>query len=347
MKGRYAGCRMTIYGHILPGAISIARSFERAGQLTERAKYKLKVLDWHRSRGENISLTARHFAITRKTIRAWKKQLKERGPVGLNEQSKAPRKRPVPQTSPEAVMRICQVRKAYPAWSKYKIAKILERECSIEASASTVGRVLKRRGLIDKKKSIKRKKAALRPKRRFPRGFSIRAAGDMVQMDTKHIMLPGGRKLYQFTAIDVLTKQRILGVYPSLSSRNGALFLERCMREFPFRILNIQTDNGSEFLKEFEKRCGELSIPHYFIYPRQKKQNAYVERSHGSDEQEFYTLGNVWQDREKMDEVLRVWQDIWNNFRPHQALDYRTPKQYFEELQGRNLATKDVIILQA
>jgi len=346
MKGRYAGCRMTIYGSIMPGAISIARSAWRTDQLTERAKHKLKALDWHRSHGANISLTARHFGYSRPTIHQWVKEFARQGLPGLNEKSKAPKKRPVPTTSPEAIVRICQIRRQYPAWSKYKIREILERDCGFVVSASTVGRVLKRRGLIDKKKSAKRRKAALRPKRRFPRGFSIIKAGDMVQMDTKHIMLPGGRKLYQFTAIDVLTKQRILGVYPSLSSRNGAKFLEKCIAAFPFTIYNIQTDNGSEFLKEFEKFCEKLGIPHYFIYPRKKEQNAYVERSHGSDEQEFYQLGNVWQDNERMNEAVEQWQDIWNNFRPHEALDYKTPNAYFQELQGRNLATKDVIILQ-
>lgn len=346
MKGRYAGRHMTIYGSILPGAISIARSVERAGHLTERATYKLRVLDWHRSHGENISLTARHFGQTRKTIRAWKKQLKERGPVGLNEQSRAPNKRPVPTTSPETVMRICRIRNAYPAWSKYKVREILKREYSVEISSSTVGRVLKRRGLIDKKKSDKRKKAALRPRVRFPHGFSISRPGDMIQIDTKYIMLPGGRKLYQFTAIDVLTKVRALRVYPSQSSRNGARFLKECMSSFPFDVRSVQTDNGAPFLKEFEKLCKELTIPHYFIYPRHPKQNTYVERSHGSDEREFYQQGNVWQDREKMNEAVGIWQDTWNAFRPHQALGYKTPNVYLEELKSRNLATKDVIILQ-
>lgn len=338
---------MTIYGSILPGAISIARSAERAGHLTERAKYKLRVLDWHRNHGENISLTARYFGQTRKTIRAWKKQLKERGPVGLNEQSRAPKHRPLPTTSPEAVMRICQIRRKYPAWSKHKIQEILRRDYGIVVSVSTVGRVLKRRGLIDKKKSAKRRKAALRPRARFPHGFSISGAGDMIQIDTKYIMLPGGRKLYQFTAIDVLTKVRVLRVYPSQSSRNGAKFLKECISSFPFDVRSVQTDNGAPFLKEFEKLCKELALPHYFIYPRQPKQNTYVERSHGSDEREFYPYGNVWQDREKMSEALLAWQDVWNNFRPHEALDHKTPIQYLEELQGRNLATKDVIILQA
>jgi len=40
MKGRYAGRHMTIYGYVLPGAISIARSTFLADNLTERAKQK-------------------------------------------------------------------------------------------------------------------------------------------------------------------------------------------------------------------------------------------------------------------------------------------------------------------
>lgn len=346
MKGRYAGRRMTIYGSILPGAISIARSVARTGHLTERAKHKLKVLDWCRDHGSNISVTARHFGLTRKTIHRWITQLKQRGPIGLNELSRAPKRWRTPTTAPETVMHICMIRRQYPMWSKYKIRELLERDYGVIISASTVGRVLRRRGLIDRKKSQKRRKAALHPKRRFPRGFAISHAGDMVQMDTKHIMLIGGKKLYQFTAIDVLTKQRILGVYPSLSSRNGTRFLEKCVAEFLFTIRNIQTDNGSEFMKDFEKRCRRLRIPHYFIEPRRKEQNAYVERSHGSDEQEFYQLGNVWQDREKMAGALTRWQDVWNNIRPHEALDYKTPRAYFEELKNRNLPTRDVIILQ-
>jgi len=337
---------MTIYGSILPGAISIARSALRAGQLTERAKYKLKILDWHKTHGGNISATSRHFSITRKTVRLWKKQLKHKGPVGLNEQSKAPKKRRMPTTPPETVMLACRIRRSRPAWSKYKIREIMRKEHDIITSASTIGRILKRRGLISKKKSEKRKKAALRPRRRFPRGYAISRPGDMIQMDTKYIMLPGGRKLFQFTAIDVLTKYRILGVYPSLSSRNGAKFLRKCIDRFPFPIRAAQTDNGPEFLKEFDKLCQMLNLPHYFNYPRHPKQNSYVERSHGSDKDEFYRFGNIWQDKDKMNQEIENWQDVWNNYRPHQALNYKTPSGYLQDLKGRNLPTKNVIILQ-
>lgn len=112
-------------------------------------------------------------------------------------------------------------------------------------------------------------------------------------MDTKHIMLPGGKRFYQFTAIDVLTKRKVMRVYSSESSGNGAHFLQECLLNFPFTIKAVQTDNGSTFLKEFDKLCKEKGLPHYFIYPRTPKQNTYVEISQGADKREFYQQGNV------------------------------------------------------
>jgi len=64
---------MTVYGHILPGTISIARSAALVNSLSERAKYKIKVLDWYRAHGNNCSLTARHFVIGRMTLYRWLK----------------------------------------------------------------------------------------------------------------------------------------------------------------------------------------------------------------------------------------------------------------------------------
>jgi len=345
MKGRYAGRRMTIYGTILPGAVSVARWAEKVQPLTEEAKKKLKILDWHRNHGKNVSLTARRFGRTRKTIRGWQKRFDQYGLIGLNEQSRRPKNVRRPTISWQTVSETINLKRQYPAWSKYKIQVLLKRQ-GLKASASTVGRIFKRKGLINKKASRKRRKAALHPRARFPRGFRISSPGDMVQMDTKHVNLIAGRKIYQFTAIDVLTKQRILRYYPSLASRNGADFLKNCLAEVPFKIKNIQTDNGSEFLKEFDKLCKQKKIPHYFIYPRTPKQNTYVENSHGSDKKEFYLQGSVCSDLAAMQTKIKSWQDTWNGIRPHEALNYLTPNEYFLKWQHGRLPTKDTITLQ-
>ncbi len=345
MKGRYAGRHMTIYGSVLPGAVSLANWAFGTNNVSEKAKQRLKIIDWLRFHNNNISLASRHFGLNRATVREWLKRFNQSGTLGLNDKSHRPKNIRKPVTDWYTVSEIIKVRKQYPAWSKYKIKKILERQ-NIIVSASTVGRVLKRKRLINKKVSKKRSKAAKNPRKRFPRGFKIACAGDMVQMDTKHINLIGGRKIYQFTAIDVLTKRRVLKYYSSLASKNGADFLKCCLGKFLFQIKNIQTDNGPEFLKHFDNFCKELDLPHYFIETRHPKQNTYVETSHGADEKEFYLQGNIGYDIESMQRSLEEWEHTWNYIRPHEALNYLTPEEYLNKLQFSRLPTRDVIILQ-
>lgn len=336
---------MTTYGHILPGAASIARWAQRVESLTPKARQRLRVLDWHRSHRENNSLTARHFGLTRYTIREWQRRFKQKGIIGLNDLSRRPKRLREPITDYRIVAEVVKLRKQYPAWSKYKIRALLVKQKMI-ISVSTVGRTLKRRGLIDQRISRKRRKSALYPKARFPRGLKISRPGDLIQMDTKYINLIGGRRIYQFTAIDVLTKRRVLRYYPSLSSRKGADFLSCCFKRFPFRIRAVQTDNGAEFLKEFIRLCQRKKLPHYFIMPKTPKQNTYVEVSHGADEREFYQQGVVCDDTKNMQAKLEKWEAVWNNIRPHEALNYLTPQEYFKKWQRGRLPTKDVITLQ-
>lgn len=345
MKGKYNGSHMTIYGTILSGARTIAWSSALTDKLTEKAKQRIKILDWHKSHGKNMSLTSRHFGIGRMTLHRWIKRFNKFGILGLNEQSTKPKRCRIPKTSWQIVSRIVALRKQYPAWSKHKLAAILKRE-NLIVSESTVGRILKRKGLIDKRISKKKSKSALHPKARFPKGLKINCEGQMIQMDTKYIMLAGGHKFYQFTAIDVLGKRRVLRVYASQSSRNGALFLKECIASFPFPILAVQTDNGSPFQKEFDKLCKELNIPHYFTYPRSPKQNTYVEISHGADEREFYQQGNVCSILSEMQKSIKEWENTWNNFRPHESLGQLTPAEYSNKLKAYGLPTKNVIVLQ-
>ena len=335
---------MTIYSSVLPGAISLANWAARTN-ITEKAKQRLKVVDWLRSHKDSLSLTSRHFGLDRKTVRAWRNKFNQIGMLGLEDKSHKPKNLRKPITDWRVVSEIVKVRKQYPAWSKYKIKRILSRQ-NIVVSASTVGRVLKRKGLIGKKISAQRSKAAKNPRKRFPKGFRIALAGDMVQMDTKYVNLIGGKRIYQFTAIDVLTKRRVLRYYPSQSSKNGADFLKYCLQKFSFPIRAIQTDNGPEFLKYFDASCKELDLPHYFIEARHPKQNTYVENSHGSDDKEFYMQGNICCGIESMQKKLDEWEYTWNYIRPHEALDYLTPDEYLNRLQFVPLPTQKVIVLQ-
>lgn len=335
---------MTVYGSVLPGAASIAGWAHKVDSLTPEAKRRLKILDWHMQHGENISLTARHFCRKRTTVRRWRNRFRQRGVLGLNDRSRRPHALRQPSTPSAVVARVVALRKEY-GWSKHKLHTLLMKEGYI-VSVSTIGRVLKRRDLINPKTSRKRYRAAKHPKRRHPRGLKIARPGDLVQLDTKYLVVTGGRTMYQFTAIDVLTKLRVLYVHPSESSRNGATFLQQCLLMFPFPIRAVQTDNGSEFLGAFRKLCEQKGLPQFFIHPYRAQENTYVERSHGTDEREFYQRGNLCQSLSAMRQRIKAWEKTYNEVRPHESLNMLTPQEYLAKWQTGRLPTKDVITLQ-
>ena len=338
MKGRYAGRTMTTYGYVLPKAGLLLRL---ATGLSLKAKHRLKVIDWHRANGANQSLTCRHYGLGREALREWLKRFQERGIKGLEDKSHRPHKvrtREIPLSVQDEVVKI---RKANPCYSKYKIAVLLNNK----ASPSSIGRILKDKGLINHKISTKRSKAAKHPKSRFPRDIVINCPGKLVQIDTKHLPSYQG-KLYQFTAIDVLTKLRVLWVSRSISSQAAAKFLKMCTKEFPFNIEGIQTDNGGEFHKYFDKLCQQLRLPHFYIEPRSPKQNSYVERSHLTDELEFYRQGNMRTTVELLLPLIKAWENKYNHQSPHQSLNYLTPMNYFLKFERQGISTKEYIPLQ-
>lgn len=341
---RYTGCPMNIYGHIVPGAVTLA-SWTQNKDISKQAKQRLMMIDWHKHHGKNTSLTARHFGVERRTIRKWLRRFSVLGIKGLNNRSSAPRKTRTTTTSTDVILAVVALRRQNPCWSKYKLKAYLRKQ-GVAVSESTIGRILLRYQLINDKVSKKRKRSALFPKRRYPRDLVIKNPGDMVQIDTKHLVGIGGTKLYQFTAIDVLTKIRVISISTRISSRQASLFFDQCLSEFPFPIQAVQTDNGSEFQKEFREATSKHRVTHYFIETRSPKQNSYVERSHLTDEQEFYQQGNLVSSVADMTPKIKQWQYFYNYVRPHQALNYLTPSEYFDKYRYGRLPTNNYIPMQ-
>ena len=60
--------------------------------------------------------------------------------------------------------------------------------------------------------------------------------------------------------------------------------------KFPFRINTIRTDNRHEFQAKFHWHLEDIGIRHAYIKPRTPRLNDKVERSHGTDQREFYQL---------------------------------------------------------
>ncbi|MFH1141254.1 MAG: hypothetical protein V1724_06260 [Chloroflexota bacterium] len=90
------------------------------------------------------------------------------------------------------------------------------------------------------------------------------------------------------TPLRDLHPQAGVALSPRLTSAQGAAFLKRMVAQFPFPLQAIQSDGGSEFLKEFGPTVEELHLAHYFNRPNYPQGNGRIERSFRTDEEEFY-----------------------------------------------------------
>lgn len=323
------------YGAIVPGS-EIITSFARQGKISGRAKLRLDWFDYY-NRTRNVRLTCRHFGISVQTFYRWRGRFDPYDLTTLQEESRRPKHVRRPQTPAVVVDRILELRKQYPRWGKDKLVVLLERE-GIQISESSVGQVLKRlraRGVLVEPLNVRlaREARKRRWKPRYavrkPAGYRIDAPGDLVQVDTLHLRLQSDDRRFQFSARDALSRWDCARAYRKASSFTAVCFLEYMERKFPFPIRAIQIDGGSEFKRHFEEACAKKKIRLFVVPPRSPKIQGKVERSNRTYREEFYEVEDINLELEGHNRQLERWLETYNHIRPHQALDYLTPTEYY------------------
>ena len=324
------------YGLIIPKA-SYITSLVRQGTISREAKKRLQWMDHYHKHG-NARFTCRHFGISPQTFYRWKNRFDPYDLTTLEEQSRKPHRVRQPETPEDTQNRVRELRTRYPRWGRKKLAVLLRRE-GIEISASTVGRIinkLKDRGLLVEPVNVamarRARKRRWKPRYavRKPKGYKIKAPGDLVEVDTLQVALIPNEIRYQFSARDVVAKFDGLRAYKHLSSMKAAHFLQYLQKKFPFKIKAIQIDGGSEFKKFFEEECEKRDIMLFELPPRSPKLNGHVERANRTHREEFYEVEEVDLSIEEHNRQLEQWQYVYNHIRPHQALDYLTPNEYYQ-----------------
>jgi transposase len=281
-------------------------------ELSKEAKLRLRWMDFHVSHGSCVSLTCRHFGISRDTFYRWWKRYDPLDISTLESRSRAPGTRRQSTTPPETVALVLRLRDANPEWSKYKLSVVAKRDHDVEVSPSTIGRVLKRHGRIGGRGAAKRRKAARNTRTRRPKELVARFPGDLVQIDTKHLYLPGNVRRFQFVAVDVATRIKVTEVFSTASSRSAAHFLATVLERLPFDLQAVQTDNGSEYLGQFDAACRAKGLAHFFSYPHCPKHNAFVERQIQTEIDEFHTLIEPTHDVAEYNDLLMAWDRFFN-----------------------------------
>jgi transposase InsO family protein len=129
---------------------------------------------------------------------------------------------------------------------------------------------------------------------------------------------------YQYTAIDDATRIRALRIYNRHTQTNAIDFIDYVIDKFPFRIHTVRTDRGHEFQAQFHWHVEDRGIRHVYIKPRSPQLNGKVERSHRTDQEEFYQL-LTYTDDVDLNKKLKAWENFYNFNRPHGAFSGKTP----------------------
>lgn len=200
-------------------------------------------------------------------------------------------------------------------------------------SSMTIHRFLQKKNLVEKRANFRRPL--------FQNGFAMRPANTkspgFLQMDTKHVTPELGGlpfTVYEYAAIDIFSRYKLAIIFPEISDECAALALAYFLKWFPFPIAYIQTDNGLEFQSSFDQACQTHKIDHYFIHKNSPNENAVIERSFKTDQEEFYFwLEKAPEHTGELNDWLQKFITKYNTWRPHQALDYKTPAEFVKLYQ--------------
>jgi transposase len=303
---------------------------------TERERW----LKLHLEGGLTVKDLSKRSRFSRDTLHRWKNLYLQCGLEGLMEKSRAHHSHP--NTTPqETVFLIRDIRMgcSYPVGAK-KIAMRLQKKHGVQIDWRTVHKVLKREGLVRKRKRLPVKE------RWVKKPLSV---GELVQIDVAFVKRFKGRWLYQFAAVDSYSRWKYIEVFKEQSNLSSITFLNNLISKAPFKIKGIQTDNSLVFtnryvgypkssdplnprLHPFDIICKDHNISHYLIDLGKPAQNGKVERSHRTDREEFWNHTS-FHSLPELKQKLAIYLKWQNEEREHLGIGGKTPSEMLNSCQ--------------
>ena len=285
---------------------------------------KKLVLDYAEADG-NVNKTCRHFGVTRSNFYLWRNAFRKNGEVGFI--SRKPVASSHPQQTPAVIAeKVLHLRQTYHL-GPIRIVWYLQRYDDIKISCAGVYRILKRNG-------VSRLPRGTRLRKVHTKRYQKQVPGHQIQVDVKFLTFQGKDenpiKRYQYTAIDDATRVRALKIYERHNQANAIPFIDHVIAKFPFRSREVRTDIGHEFQAKFHWHVEDQGILHAYSKSSSLQLNGKVERSHRSDQDEFYQLLDYTDDI-NLRQKLAEWEQFYNFSRPHGAFNGKTPYEALRE----------------
>jgi hypothetical protein len=304
--------------------------------VSDAAKFRLHVLDHYYKHG--IKSTCHAFNIPRSTIYGWRKVFegskkkisslipKSTRPINLRQMT----------MNPKLIEFIKRMREEYGSLSKYKIKPFLDeyaKELGLPLYGTTkIGVIIKRRKYFfdtNSKRKTQRKKPLTPRLKRSPKEI----LPGYIEMDSITLYVLG-RRYYFLTVIDIVTKFAWVKLTTNLSSKQARLALIEFRSQYDQSLRAVQTDNGHEFLGEFDEYLDQILIRHEFIYQKSPKINGVIERFNRTIQEEFIERNDeILYDTQKFNQKLANYLIWYNTKRPHYSLGQISPTEYMQKFR--------------
>jgi transposase InsO family protein len=263
-------------------------------------------------RGWGVRKVARYVGVSPGTITKWVKRAKVIGYHPIPTLSSRPKHHPR-QLSSELVWKIYHKRVQIK-----RSAEVVRQELineGIPVSLSSVKRTLDRMGLLNKRSPWKRYHLPIqRP--------DVQKQGDLVQIDTVHLLNEHGKRVYVFTLLDVYSRYAFARAYERATSATAFRFLNWCQKQVDFKFQTVQSDNGSEFAGWFSDHIKSV---HRHTRVRRPNDNGHLERFNRTVQEEC--LDKVEKKVSKINQALTKYMKYYNEKRLHFGLNLQTPLQ--------------------
>ena len=197
----------------------------------------------------------------------------------------------------------------------------------LNVSGRTVHRFLKKKGLV--------REYGYHRRPRFQNTIHMHAKNTTtigyLQMDVKYVTpelsgLPW--TCFEYAVIDIYSRYKEAVILNHLDQDGAMSALLEILPKLPFKPVFIQTDNGLEFQGRFQKMCQDMKLRHHHIHKSTPNENAIIERSFRTDEEEFFfRLNHQPTHYDELRELFANWLHDYNHERLHLGLKLQTPYQ--------------------
>jgi transposase InsO family protein len=293
--------------------------------MNERVRFVAAMLEGEETFGE----LCERFGISRKQGYKWKERYDGGGVMALADRSRAPHSHPQ-AVSADVVQLLVNARKTHPTWGPRKLLVVIRRhhpQAKLPA-ASTVGEILKKRGMVGRRKRVRRSERYGSPLRAYDAPNRVWCA------DFKGHFGVDGKRCHPLTVTDGFSRYLLCCKAQArpLSVPTQQSF-EHTFREYGLPDA-IRTDNGAPFstlaaagLSRLAVWWIRLGIRPERIEPGRPDQNGRHERMHKTLKAE-----TARPPRSSMRAQQRRFDQFrveYNNVRPHEALGQATPSSLY------------------